>query len=210
MTKDITIFDIVTDSYLHSVLDVSALTHEQCVKLSDLAAASTERPSRGDFAKQQKLLHAYISQLRTLNFEAILQVRQSKQATADARQEVDRLYLQLQNLDYQQLYLRMEIAACEAYDHKYQHLSLAPVEEFLQRHPELAEADENALMIARIHEEHAQREALEQARQGLLKRKQGLIAENKKRRDDLANLDRDLEKFIDAAKPIQKILENSL
>ena len=80
-------------------------------------------------------------------------------------------------------------------------------------------------MIARIGHEHTEREALEQARQGLLKKKQGLIADNKKRKDDLASLDKDLEKFIDvgaflktsvtladadvwkAAKPIQKILE---
>jgi phosphatidylinositol glycan class S len=52
-------------------------------------------------------------------------------------------------------------------------------------------------MIARINHEHAEREKLEQARQELLKRKQALIAENKKRKDDLANLDQDLEKFID-------------
>lgn len=39
--------------------------------------------------------------------------------------------------------------------------------------------------------------ALEEQRQGLLKKKQGLIADNKKRKDDLANLDKDLEKFID-------------
>lgn len=52
-------------------------------------------------------------------------------------------------------------------------------------------------MIARIEHEHVEREKLEQARQELLKRKQGLIAENKKRKNDLANLDQDLEKFID-------------
>ena len=52
-------------------------------------------------------------------------------------------------------------------------------------------------MIARINHEYTEREALEQARQGLLKKKQGLIADNKKRKDDLANLDKDLEKFID-------------
>ena len=52
-------------------------------------------------------------------------------------------------------------------------------------------------MVARINHEHAEREKLEQARQELLKRKQALIAENKKRKDDLANLDQDLEKFID-------------
>lgn len=52
-------------------------------------------------------------------------------------------------------------------------------------------------MIARINHEHAEREKLEQARQELLKHKQALIAENKKRKDGLANLDQDLERFID-------------
>lgn len=82
-------------------------------------------------------------------------------------------------------------------------------------------------MFARINHELSEREALEQARQGLLKKKQSLIADNKKRKDDLASLDKDLETFIDvsiaphviynlgkspdvmlkAAKPIQKIFE---
>ena len=56
-------------------------------------------------------------------------------------------------------------------------------------------------MIARIKHEHDEREKLEQARQELLKRKQALIAENKKRKDDLANLDADLERFIDVSPP---------
>lgn len=56
-------------------------------------------------------------------------------------------------------------------------------------------------MIARINHEHSEREKLEQARQELLKRKQALIAENKKRKDDLANLDKDLERFIDVSVP---------
>jgi len=76
-------------------------------------------------------------------------------------------------------------------------LPLIPVEQFLAEHPEHADADENALTIARIDHEHAERLALEEQRQGLLKKKQGLIADNKKRKDDLANLDKDLEKFID-------------
>lgn len=81
--------------------------------------------------------------------------------------------------------------------HKYQQLPLIPVEEFLEQLPEHAGDDENALMVARIDHERTEREALEQQRQELLKRKQKLIADNKKRRDDLANLDKDLEKFID-------------
>lgn len=54
-------------------------------------------------------------------------------------------------------------------------------------------------MVARIDHEKAEREALEQQRQELLKRKAKLIAENKKRKDDLANLDKDLERFIDVS-----------
>lgn len=81
--------------------------------------------------------------------------------------------------------------------HQYQQLPMIPVEEFLQTEPEHAQDDEKSLMIARISHELAEREALEQQRQGLLKRKQGLIADNKKRKDDLASLDKDLETFID-------------
>ena len=81
--------------------------------------------------------------------------------------------------------------------HKYQQLPLIPVGEFLQTQPEHADDDERTLMFARINHELAEREALEQARQGLLKKKQGLIADNKKRKDDLASLDKDLETFID-------------
>ena len=55
------------------------------------------------------------------------------------------------------------------------------------------------MTIARIDHEHAERLALEEQRQGLLKKKQGLIADNKKRKDKLADLDKDLEKFIDVS-----------
>ncbi len=83
--------------------------------------------------------------------------------------------------------------------HGYQQLPLIPVENFLQQRPQLADADEKTLMFARINHELSEREALEQARQGLLKTKQSLIAENKKRKEDLASLDKDLETFIDVS-----------
>lgn len=107
--------------------------------------------------------------------------------------------------------------------HQYQQLPLIPVEEFLLEQPEHSDDDEKSLMFARINHELAEREALEQQRQGLLKTKQSLIADNKKRKEDLASLDKDLETFIDvcttmaeihfsakciqAAKPIQKLFE---
>ncbi|KAH7417254.1 Fms-interacting protein-domain-containing protein [Cadophora sp. MPI-SDFR-AT-0126] len=199
--------DIVTEPGLKAALETSAQAREQAVALLDFVSnqPATATPSE-DFqiqvSKQQKLLLTYLAQLRGLHRDAHMAARETKAVTAEARQEVDKLHLQLQNLYYEQRHLQGEIAACESFDHKYTQLPLIPVEQFLAEHPEHAGADENALMTARIDHEHAEREALESQRQGLLKKKLGLVAENKKRKDDLAALDKDLETFIDAAKPI--------
>ncbi|CAG8955320.1 hypothetical protein HYALB_00006572 [Hymenoscyphus albidus] len=207
-----TVESIVTDPSLRMALETSKQAREQAIALLDLSSgySSTNEPSREiqlQISKQQKILLAYLAQLRGSHRDAHVGARETKALTAEARQEVDRLHLQLQNLYYEQRYLQGEISACESYDHKYLQLPLIPVEQFLAEHPEHSDADEVALTIARIDHEHAIRLALEEQRQGLLKKKQGLIADNKKRKDDLANLDKDLEKFIDAAKPIQKTFE---
>ncbi|QKX53725.1 uncharacterized protein TRUGW13939_00805 [Talaromyces rugulosus] len=211
MASTMTVRDIVANESLLPVLHTSAEAHAECQKLLALVEPPSQQEDQAATAaavsRQQKTLFALLAQLRGLNRDAILQVRDTKQSTAEARQEVDRLHLQLQNLYYEQKHLMGEIAACESYDHKYLSLPLIPVEQYLEQFPEHADQDEHELMISRINHEHAEREKLEQARQELLKRKQALIAENKKRKDDLANLDQDLERFVDAAKPIQKIFE---
>ncbi|KAL8773175.1 MAG: hypothetical protein Q9209_001851 [Squamulea sp. 1 TL-2023] len=223
--------DIVQDPFLQSVLAASTQARQQCMQLIDLAENSAIPPSRTlpkdtriHLSAQQRQLNADLASLRQASRESIFEVRTTKQDTAEARQEVDRLHLQLQNLYYEERHLRGEIFACESYDHQYQQLPLISIEEFLQLRPEHADEDEKSMMFARINHELAEREALEQQRQELLKRKQALIAENKKRKDDLASLDKDLETFIDvhtqprnvenlhvnccqAAKPIQTLFE---
>ena len=122
-TADLKTGDIVTDSYLQSVLATSLHTREQCMNLIDLvegnAIAASQTPSAQvqlDVSKQQRRLYSYLGQLRELNRNAILKVRNTKQTTAEARQEIDRLHLQLQNLYYEERHLRGEIAACESYE----------------------------------------------------------------------------------------------
>ncbi|KAK4097911.1 hypothetical protein N658DRAFT_488812 [Parathielavia hyrcaniae] len=205
----------ITDPSLASVVETSRAAREQAQALVDLIRQAIAANANGpipadaltDISKQQKLLNTSLAHLRGLHRAAHFRARETKSQTAEARHEVDVLHLQLQNLYYEQRHLEGEIAACEGFDHTYQLLPLIPAEEFLAQHPEHADADEDALMVARIKRERTEREALEQQRLELQKRKQKLIAENKKRRDDLANLDRDLEKFIDAARPIQKMFE---
>ncbi|EPE08284.1 putative thoc5 family protein [Ophiostoma piceae UAMH 11346] len=210
---------IVTDDGLAALLQASTQARRQALELIDLAArgassdaaAQDRSPSLAEIAaeivREQKLLVANIAQLRTLHRSAYFSARETKSQTAEARQEVDRLHLQLQNLYYEQQHLQGEISACQNYDHSYEHLPLISEEEFLALHPEHADADEVALMTARITHEKQEREALEKQKNELLKKKLKLIAENKKRKEDLASLDRDLENFIDAAKPIQNLFD---
>lgn len=80
--------------------------------LPPLSSAELQR----DLTKQQRTLYARLGELRSLNRNAILQVRETKQMTAEARQEIDRLHLHLQNLYYEERHLRGEIAACESYE----------------------------------------------------------------------------------------------
>ncbi|KAI4150666.1 MAG: hypothetical protein L6R39_002207 [Caloplaca ligustica] len=224
--------NIVQDPFLRSVLESSTQARQKCMDLIDLAERSAIPSSQAlsedtklHLSRQQRMLNSDLASLRDASRESIFEVRMTKQSTSEARQEVDRLHLQLQNLYYEERHLRGEISACESYEyvlfigessslvvdlyrsHQYQQLPLIPVEEFLQLQPEHSDDDEKSLMFARINHELAEREALEQQRQGLLRSKQRLIADNKKRKEDLASLDKDLETFIDAAKPIQKLFD---
>jgi THO complex subunit 5 len=90
--------------------------------------------------------------------------------------------------------------------HKYMKLPLITAEEYLDQFPEHSEFSEHELMTARIEHEHQVRVKLEERRQEKLKQKQKLIAEVKKGKDDLTKLDAMVEKFIEAAEPIKKVL----
>lgn len=198
--------DIVTDAQLRSVLAAAELAQEtgmSLVKLLESHPPSTETAESGslvdtafedELSKQHKLLAYHLAQVRGLHRKAILDVRQTKQSTADARHEIDALHLHLQNLYYEQRHLLGEIHAAISYEHKYTELPLMPVPEFLEQFPEYADKTEHELWIARIEHEHKVRLEMEAKRQELLKRKQELVKENQKRKEDLANLDKQLER----------------
>lgn len=123
--------DLVTDPSLVAVLDAAAKARQQSLAILDLieefhardhanpsSTTSDEAQLEQQLAasKQQKVLQAHLAQLRGLNKKAILSTRTTKQETSEARQEIDSLHLQLQNLYYEQRHLRGEIAGCEGYE----------------------------------------------------------------------------------------------
>lgn len=107
---------------LQSVLAAADLSRTQALAILDLldsyhaTAESDPTTQQLELSTEQKKLTAHLAQLRGLNRKAVLGVRGTKQQTGEAKQEIDALHLQLQNLYYEQRHLRGEIAGCENYE----------------------------------------------------------------------------------------------
>jgi THO complex subunit 5 len=111
--------DLVTDPHLAAVLQAAEQARSQCEQILALIAAQKDMQQHDELETQQKKLFSDLAVVRGLNRKAILDVRQTKHDTADARHEVDTLHLQLQNLYYEQRHLNGEIALCENYEYVY-------------------------------------------------------------------------------------------
>ena len=201
---------LVTDPALLEVLNAAIEARRQCLQIIDeleLQSQSDGTDLEAANFRMRKQMNAKLATLRGLNRKAVLGVRDTKQETTEARQEIDSLHLQLQNLYYEQRHLRGEIAACEDYDHKYQQLPMVSVDEFLSAHPEHAQDSDHDLTIARIQDEHAARQALEEDRLALAKRKEVLVKETTAKKDELGKLDQEIEKWVAAQGDIRKIFD---
>jgi THO complex subunit 5 len=115
-----TVDKIVTDPSLAAVIQVSDQARDQAHELLQFVRQAQENKipeAETQIAKQQKQLLTSISHLRGLHRNASFAARDTKTQTAERRQEVDRLHLQLQNLYYEQRHLQGEISACESYEY---------------------------------------------------------------------------------------------
>lgn len=118
--------EVVTEATLATVLQISGHARDQAAALVSLMTDALEQQREGpssispelqaEVARAQKLLLTNVSHLRGLQRTAYFAARDTKAQTAEARHEVDRLHLQLQNLFYEQRHLEGEIAACESYE----------------------------------------------------------------------------------------------
>lgn len=204
--------DLITDPLLQSVLQSTARAREQSLailELIDSFHASEQEPTIAqlDLSKQQKLLNAHLAQLRGLNRKALLGVRSTKTGTAEARSEIDSLHLQLQNLYYEQRHLGGEIAACEDYKHIYTDISMISTDDFLILHPDHAGSTEHDLTVARIEDEQARRKELEEQKQALVKKKDAVAKIVGARKDELAKLDAEMEKWVAGQEAVKKIFD---
>ena len=203
----------IQDPFLISILEATASLREQTSALLDLvnkrhdSSEAEAKSATGTLEPNQRLpeLSAGITDLRNRNRHLAHLVRDTKATTSVSRAEVDRLHLGLQNLYYEERHLVGEIASCEEYDHPYSHLPLISEEDFFAKFPEwISRRQEKgdgdgewSFMKARIMEEKREREELEARRVELVKYKTELEEDNRKKKQDLANLDKQLEAHIE-------------
>lgn len=114
---------LISDPTLRPLLETSQATLAQTASVlawlqQQPAGHEPSLEQKLELSQQQKILNAYLAKLRGQSRRAAFGARATKQETAEARQEVDRLLLQLQNLYYEQRHLMGEIGACEGYEYE--------------------------------------------------------------------------------------------
>lgn len=111
---------LAQDPWLRSILELSARTKDLCTQTAELLAVDARGESSAEAAQKQakliKTVRAQLSQIRGAHREVALSSRRTKQVTADAKVEVDKLHLSLSNLSYEERHLREEIMNCESYE----------------------------------------------------------------------------------------------
>ena len=206
--------ELITDPSLQPLLSTSQSTLSRTLSILEWLEKNqthvSSQDSQLELSRQQGKLHALLAKLRGQNRRAAFDVRATKQETAEARQEVDRLLLQLQNLYYEQRHLAGEISACEGYDHAYAQLPLLPLEQYFALFPEQASLSESELMPLRIAHEKEERESLEKQRLELVKVKEDLAKENMRKKEELRKMDERLEAVIDSLNPLEDTLASDL
>ncbi|KDQ64511.1 hypothetical protein JAAARDRAFT_52459 [Jaapia argillacea MUCL 33604] len=152
------------------------------------------------------------SRLKALNRAANAATRTHKQATTDARHEMDQTHLGLQNLLYEKRHLEREIDKCRQFASVYQDISIYPLEQFVQLAPaELRTQDilenEHQLMLSRLSFELAERQRLDEKRKALLQRKEELLKESKAKAATMENVKVQIDTLMKTAADIQKKVE---
>lgn len=156
---------------------------------------------------------ALFGQLKAHNRAANSQTRSHKQATADARTQMDQAHLALQNLLYEKRHLEREIEKCRRFASIHQDIELYSIELFAILAPEESKTEEilndpHQLIINRLNFELAERQRLEKRRKDLQQQKDDLIKETKAKVAAIDNVRQQLDIFLKAATEAQKKVDD--
>ena len=147
-------------------------------------------------------------QLRKRNRKMQIDIKYMKDSTSAIKDELDRLNLHLQNKYYEQRHLKSQIIECNEFPIVHDKLDLISQEEFAQL-TDLTGKSAHEIMLARLRDELTKREEAEEENKRLVQRRADLVAENKKKKEDLEDLDTKLKAFISSAMPIKQVFTSN-
>ncbi|KAG7671757.1 hypothetical protein Ndes2526B_g07343 [Nannochloris sp. 'desiccata'] len=137
-----------------------------------------------------------------------------REATVDAKNQLDQSSLQLQSLLYEKQHYEKEIQSCTSFAsaHSEQQLELLPVEAYRTRaaasamdeEEEQKEEEPHQLMLNRLHHELEFREETVKELEALKAKRDGLAADVAQKRSSLAGLDAEIYKLRTSAQRVQR------
>ncbi|KIM90819.1 hypothetical protein PILCRDRAFT_59467 [Piloderma croceum F 1598] len=152
---------------------------------------------------------ALVARLKALNRNANAATRVHKQATAEARQEMDQTHLGLQNLLYEKRHLEREIEKCRQFASIYQDVPLYSLDQFKElAPPEAVVDDEHQLMLNRLSFELAERQRLDLKKRNLAAQKEELLKESKEKQVTYDNVKSQVDKLMKMAAEIKKTVDD--
>ncbi|XP_798236.2 THO complex subunit 5 homolog A isoform X2 [Strongylocentrotus purpuratus] len=194
------------------------LHNETSTKLRNLMAdihayKSKEQSGKDDeIDEKQKEVALLFVTLKKLNRVSHLRCKKARDETQGAKQKVDNLHLQLQNLLYEVMHLQKEITKCLEFKSKDEDIELVDVETFFKEappsisKPSTTKHDEHKLQLARLDWELEQRKRLSEqykARQG---NRDGVAKSIHQKKDYLESLQPRLSNILEATIPVQQHL----
>ncbi|EAU84799.1 hypothetical protein CC1G_00318 [Coprinopsis cinerea okayama7 len=187
-----------------------ASADEVFTKLREIVESS---PPENDAAALQIVAMALIGRLKSLNRAANTATRLQKEATTEARQEMDQSHLGLQNLLYEKRHLEREIEKCRQFASIYQDVPLHTLEEFKVLAPEEARtpevlANEHELMLNRLSFELAERQRLDQRKRDLIRQKEDLLRQSKAKASTMDSVKAQIELLVKTAAEVQKKVDD--
>nr|XP_054749102.1 THO complex subunit 5 homolog A-like [Lytechinus pictus] len=184
--------------------------------MADIHAHKSQEPSGtmkdAEMEEKQKEAALLFVTMKKLNRMSHLRCKKARDETQGAKQKVDNLHLQLQNLLYEVMHLQKEITKCLEFKSKDEDIELVDVETFFKEappsisKPSTTKHDEHKLQLARLDWELEQRKRLAEqykARQG---NRDGVAKCIHQKKDYLESLQPRLTNILEATIPVQQYL----
>uniref|UniRef100_A0A3Q2PBW8 THO complex 5 n=1 Tax=Fundulus heteroclitus TaxID=8078 RepID=A0A3Q2PBW8_FUNHE len=150
--------------------------------------------------------------LKKLNRLAHMRLKRGRDQTHEAKQKVDVLHLQLQNLLYEVMHLQKEISKCLEFKSKHEEIDLVSEEEFYQdappeiSRPNLTRSDPHQLTLARLDWELEQRKRLAEKYKESQSTKEKIQKSIEVKKEHLRSLQPGLNAIMQASVPVQDYL----